>query len=214
MENVAPIDDEVITPLDTVENDELPAIVEASVAFDDGRNWDAGDQLTETSLSRIYRHSQAAGHTSFAIMTGYRGDKELPDNQQLHAALQHDVRSARHGFTSMVGYGAEEGGKVNTEPVIFVHDIPRDRAHKLAQKYNQSQLIYAGPETGGNVHLITTHTGEHKDLGMFHPNTIAQAYAELHGRRSFVFEYQAINLAEARAMDIMRGGRPSAMYAL
>jgi hypothetical protein len=96
----------------------------AAVAFDEGRHLNAGDRLTERSSSRVYRHALADGHTSFAILSGYCGDKELSDNQQIHAALQHDVRSARHGFSSLVVYAAEDDGTICKESWILVHDIP------------------------------------------------------------------------------------------
>lgn len=183
----------------------IEEIVDAKLRHD----WPA---LNEASLGRVYQHFQRGGHKSWAILTSWRSDADHETNKQNFRALQHDVRGLGHGYNRMVGHGQEEDPAtketiVSKEPSLFIHGVSHDNALSLAKKYNQFSVIYSGPETQGKVHLVHTATGEHHDLGDFHPGKIAQFYSRIqtrHGTQknftfeSYAFEYIPTDIGEAQ----------------
>ena len=72
------------------------------------------------------------------------------------------------------------------EPSLFVPGMKLDHAVKLAKKYNQDAIVYSGPETKGETHLVFQ-DGSTKPVGKFHAGRIAQAYSQIKGG-SFTFE--------------------------
>jgi hypothetical protein len=131
-----------------------------------------------------------AGEQSFAILTAWRAANPPSTNKGNQAALKAQVRSAGKGFFDMNGHWREEQADrsfVDTaEPSIFVPGLELSAAQSLAQRYEQDAIIYAGPETGGEVALVWKN-GSIQKIGKFHPNKIAQAYSQVKGR-SFTFE--------------------------
>lgn len=190
--------------------------------------------VNEASLGRAMQHVQDAGHTSFGIVTSWRGPKSHKENQTNFHALQHEVRSAGKGFFKMKGHWQEcqaevspeeyrkivgtcpdgwhsdsgrctkadagakerhqlpygkcpkENLKASAEPSLFVPGITKDHILKLAKKYEQDAVVYAGPETKGKVHVLFQ-DGTTLPIGDFHPNKIAQAYSTVRGK-NFTFE--------------------------
>lgn len=149
--------------------------------------------LNEASLGRVYQHFQKAGKQSFAIVTAWKSgaDEEAPGTNRANMKkLESTLRSQRLGFFDLKGHWREEqpdgSFKDTFEPSFFVPGMTRDQAVKVLRQYNQQAVIYAGPETDGEVALIFDNGSEQK-IGKFSPQKIAQSYSEVKGK-SFVFE--------------------------
>ena len=185
----------------------LQRIAEAFV----DRDWDA---LTEASLGRIHQHYQNSGHKSFAVLTSWRGAMGKNENVHRFSKLKADVRSQGYGFNHMTGVGEEENGGVSKEPSLFVHGMSYHHAVEHGKKHDQHSIIYSGPETKGEVHLVhlkddgDKKVGDHTNLGKFHPKKIGQYYSKIRNR-NFTFaeeikgwKYEGENVGEAEVLAL------------
>lgn len=159
------------------------------------------DAVHEASLARIWQHVQKAGTKSFGILTSYRSaapgspksvrDAQDAKNKTTFSALKVALDDADLGYIPLKGSWKEqhdEGEVWVSEMSLFVPEIPLDLILSLGKKYDQDAVIYAGPETDGQVTAFSR-DGSKSNLGKFHPKTISDFYSELKGGRKFVFEW-------------------------
>ena len=157
-------------------------------------------KLDEASLGRVYQHVTADKNVkSWGMVTAFRSLNTPKENRKLNKQLEAEIRSKKLGFFKVEGRWREcqdsnvnyadcppEKLKDSIETTFFVPNISMDDLHKFGNKYKQDSVLYGGPETKGNGHLIFNN-GEHEDVGKFHPNTIQQAYSKMKGGRTFAF---------------------------
>lgn len=176
--------------------------------------------VNEASLARAYQHCKN-GH--FGIITNHRYDNSPETNRSGFYELKQTLLDHGYGGTVLLGHWREcrdpnipydecpEDQLADvSEPSLFVPNVDAKLLHELGMKYNQDAVIYAGPETDGNV--VTLHRdGSIKSLGKFNPNKIAKAYSELlplprkspvkgrlqRNQRTFVFEHRAQSFMES-----------------
>ncbi len=157
--------------------------------------------IHEASLGRIMQHAEQGPKVGFAMLTSWRQNLDKKQNAARFVALKNQVRGLGLGFNVLAGHWREcqepgvsyddcpEDQLVDAvEPSLFITGISLANAHSLGNEYNQDAVIYAGPETNGQVNLIFK-DGSTMALGKFSPANIAQAYSELKGGRTFRFEY-------------------------
>jgi hypothetical protein len=157
-------------------------------------------KINEASLGRVYQHIIKNASKSFAIITAFRAEYTKKQNLQRNKSLQGSVRSLGHGFFKVKGYWVEcqnsdleyskcpDDMKVRVvEDSLFVPNITKKQAVKLAKKYDQDAIIYSGEETNEKVELISKSGSSIMKLGKFSPSKIAQAYTHIKGN-SFTFE--------------------------
>ncbi len=165
----------------------------------DAKYNDGFESLNEASLMRAYQHVKKAGDVSFAIVTSWRYNLSKAANMSRLKNLETDIRTAGLGFFKMEGhwqecqdpdvdYKACPKDKLvdSIEPSLFVPKITMTYALSMAKKYDQDAVVYAGPETKGDVILLYKN-GTKDNIGAFNPMKIAQAYSKVKGK-SFTFE--------------------------
>jgi hypothetical protein len=157
-------------------------------------------KLDEASLGRVYQHVNADKNVkSWGMVTAFRSLNTPKENRKLNKQLEAEIRSKKLGFFKVEGRWREcqdsnvnyadcppEKLKDSIETTFFVPNISMDDLHKFGNKYKQDSVLYGGPETKGNGHLIFNN-GSHEDVGKFHPNTIQQAYSKMKDGRTFAF---------------------------
>lgn len=148
------------------------------------------EKLFESSLSSIMQHVQNAKTKGFAILTSWRQSNEKAVNVANFQALKGKVREKGLGFVQLRGHWQEcQDPEVkydecppdqmvdSIEPSLMVIGIDLKGAMALGEAYNQDAVVYAGPETGGNVQLHFK-DGSTMDIGTFSPMAIGQAFSE------------------------------------
>jgi len=157
-------------------------------------------KLDEASLARVYQHVNADKNVkSWGMVTAFRSLNTPKKNRQLNKQLEADIRSKKLGFFKVEGYWREcqdsnvnyadcpnEKLKDSIETTFFVPNIKMEDVHTFGKKYDQDSVVYGGPETKGNAHLIWR-DGSQDNVGKFHPNIIQQAYSKMKGGRTFGF---------------------------
>ena len=157
-------------------------------------------KLDEASLGRVYQHVNSDKNVkSWGMVTAFRSLNTPKENRKLNKQLEAEIRSKKLGFFKVEGRWREcqdsnvnyadcppEKLKDSIETTFFVPNISMDDLHKFGNKYKQDSVLYGGPETKGNGHLIFNN-GSHEDVGKFHPNTIQQAYSKMKDGRTFAF---------------------------
>jgi hypothetical protein len=75
------------------------------------------------------------------------------------------------------------------EKVLFIPNIPKDKAVALGKKYEQDSVLFADEETKakGEANFIDSKSGEEFNLGKFTPGKIAQGYTKMKGGKVFTF---------------------------
>jgi hypothetical protein len=136
--------------------------------------------LLEFSMNRMYKHYLDGGHEAWCLITAWRRDQDIHQNKANQERLESDIGHLARGFVKMQGHGGEkdENGKwIETdEPSFSAFEIRLEDAKSLMEKYRQDAIVYAGPETGGNVWLVER-GGSHTDLGEFHPSQLSSYYS-------------------------------------
>ena len=156
--------------------------------------------VNEASLNRVYQHTQKEASDSFSIITAYRGGNSKSDNTKRNKRLESDVRSLGLGFFKVKGYWMEcksadidyskcpDDMKIPVvEESLFIPNITKSNAVRLAKKYDQDAIIYQGKETNDTVELISKSGGSIDKIGKFSAGKIARAYTKVKGK-SFTFE--------------------------
>jgi hypothetical protein len=167
-------------------------------------DWEA---VNEASLSRVWQHTKKSGERGFAILTSWRAGKSKRENLADFKKLQGEVRGTGSGFFKLLGHWKEcqdpdipyDECPANqlvdsAEPALFVPGLSLKDTKRLGAKYEQDAVVFAGPETKGDVVLVTRGGGVSK-LGAFSPGKVSQAYSRVRGR-PFVFEYVAQSWGE------------------
>jgi hypothetical protein len=159
------------------------------------------EAIHEASLGRIWHHAQKSGANSFAMLTSWRQNLDKKENQKRFSILKSQVRNMGLGFNVLTGHWREcqdstlpydqcpEDQLVDAvEPSLFITGISMEQATNLGNDWDQDAVVFSGPETNGDVNLLFR-DGSKMELGKFSPMSIAQAYSELKGGRTFRFEY-------------------------
>lgn len=147
-------------------------------------------ELFESSLSRIMSHVNNAKNVGFALLTSWRKQKDKPTNFADFSSLKNFIKNKGLGYLQLRGHWREcQDPNVSyencpeseledsVEPSLFVIGIDLPTAVGLGETYNQDAILYAGPETGGNVQLHFK-DGSTLNLGEFNPMTVGQAFTE------------------------------------
>jgi hypothetical protein len=161
--------------------------------------------MFESSLSRIWQHAQAANNKSFAILTSWRQSKNRKDNIKSFSDLKAAIRNLDYGFVEVKGHWKEcqdsnilydecpEDQLVDAiEPSLFIPEISKKEALKLADHFEQDAIVFGGPEVGGKIVLLFR-DGKIMPIGDFKAQTLGQAFTELRkskesNKRFFKFE--------------------------
>lgn len=154
------------------------------------------DYLTETTLSRVYRHFKS--ERPIVVMTAFRGDKTYKDNVKRNRQLAAMIKNAGYGYFFVDGHWVEGDGnnkEDTSEDSIFIIGDPDDNgklkglATNWMKKYNQDAILFKDASKTAKVELIFQN-GSKESIGGFKPEKIAQAYTKIRGRggRTFVFE--------------------------
>jgi hypothetical protein len=157
--------------------------------------------LQESSLSRIWRHTQ--DHVSGAI-SGYRGDNSKDTNKQNNREIKAYLRTKGYSVTSVSGnyienFGSDDAREVG-EPSFFVVDIndtgnlERDLV-RLGVKYDQDSVLIV-PKGGKDAYLRGTTRRSNGPLGFNQTMVVGKGtYGKVAGQflsrirgREFAFE--------------------------
>lgn len=153
-------------------------------------------EFNEANLGSVYKHWKDSKQGSFTMITAYmstsadtiaKSEKIRHENKVNFDKLKADLGG--YGYFNVLGHSEDtiEGKKVVvTEPTLFVNNLPLQKAMDLARRYHLWGILYAGPETKGNVRLFFA-TGSNQDIGDFHPGRVTAAYSTVRGK-PFVFE--------------------------
>jgi len=159
--------------------------------------------VTEASLGRIMQHIQSKKNVkSWGVVTAYRWDQTPNQNKQRNKELAEKIRAKGLGFIQMEGHWQEcqdsnlnyvdcppEKLQDSIEVSLFVPHLTEDDAKNLCKKYEQDAVVYGGPETKGNAHLIFKN-GSDENIGVFQPGKVSQAYSKIKGGKTFVFAHK------------------------
>jgi hypothetical protein len=159
-------------------------------------------KLDEASLARAYQHIVEKKVPSWGMLTAYRYANTKKENQQANKALETELRSKGYGFFKVEGHWQEcqdqdlnyvecpkDKLQDSIEVSLFVPKIKKEDAAALCKKYEQDAVIYGGPETKGDAHLIFKN-GTSDNIGKFQPGKVAQAYSKIKGGKTFVFAHK------------------------
>ena len=160
-------------------------------------------ELDEASMGRIYQHVVASPKTkSWAVITASRGENTPAENARKNKELENDLRKMGLGFVHADGMWREcknrsieykdcpeELRVPSPEKVLFIPNIPKDKAVALGKKYEQDSVLFADEETKakGEANFIDSKSGEEFNLGKFTPGKIAQGYTKMKGGKVFTF---------------------------
>lgn len=160
-------------------------------------------ELDEESMGRIYQHIVSNPKTnSWAVITASRGELTSAENKQRNKELENDLRKMGLGYVHADGMWREcknqsieykncpEELKVpSEEKVLFIPNIPKDKAVELGKKYQQDSVLYADEETKarGEATFIDSKSGEEFNIGKFTPGKVAQGYTKMKGDKVFTF---------------------------
>lgn len=162
-----------------------------------------GSAVTEASLGRIFQHVQDAGVASWGVVTSWRYGADpgkAAENSRNLKELRSYLSSLGLGYFLLHGHyeecsdGSHAPGQCPkgherpvAEPSFFVPGLTHDQALSLARKYNQDSVLYAGPETRGDV-VFLAKDGTTTNAGKYHPGRIGAFMSKVKGR-PFVFEW-------------------------
>ena len=174
--------------------------------------------INEASLNRVYQHIKKEASDSFTIITAFRGGYSNSINKSRNKKLESDIRSLGLGFFKLIGHWVEcqddtlEYSKCPSElkvdvkeESLFVPNISKKDAVRLAKKYDQDAIVFQGKETDDSVELLSKDGNSISKLGKFSSGKIAQAYTRIKGR-TFVFEgfqYKPTSVMENIVFDIL-----------
>jgi len=159
-------------------------------------------KLDEASLARAYQHVVEKKVPSWGMLTAYRYANTKKENIEANKKLEADLRGKGYGFFKVEGHWQEcqdsnlnyvdcppEKLQDSIEVSLFVPHLTEDDAKNLCKKYEQDAVVYGGPETKGNAHLIFKN-GSDENIGVFQPGKVSQAYSKIKGGKTFVFAHK------------------------
>ena len=154
-------------------------------------------------MGRIYQHVVSNPKTkSWAVITASRGENTPAENARKNKDLENDLRKMGLGFVHADGMWREcknrnieykdcpeELRVPSPEKVLFIPNIPKDKAVALGKKYEQDSVLFADEETKakGEATFIDSKSGEAFNIGKFTPGKIAQGYTKMKGDKVFTF---------------------------
>lgn len=157
-------------------------------------------QLHEASLSRIWQHTR---ESNMGIITAYRGEFDIRQNEKRNKELMSAIRSAGFGFIPVTGFyvenpGQEDEQKVQEKSFVVLsssNDSGKLRTFliKMGIKFNQDSVLYKDASVD-KASLIGTAQGRwpglnnQVEVGKFVPQKIGTYYTKMRGHRTFVFE--------------------------
>lgn len=157
-------------------------------------------QLHESSLSRIWQHSK---DSNMGMITAYRGEFDVKENEKRNRELTGLIRSEGFGFIPVTGFYIENPGQEDEQRVqeksFVVISSPNDNGRlrnfliRMGIKYNQDSVLYKDA-SDEKAKLIGTTSGRwpgknvEVEVGKFTPQKIGQFYTKMKGHRTFVFE--------------------------
>jgi hypothetical protein len=160
-------------------------------------------ELDEESMGRIYQHVVSNPKTkSWAVITASRGENTPAENARKNKQLEDDLRKMGLGFVHADGMWREcknrsieykdcpeELRVPSPEKVLFIPNIPKDKAVALGKKYEQDSVLFADEKTKekGEANYIDSKSGEEFNIGKFTPGKIAQGYTKMKGGKVFTF---------------------------
>jgi len=156
--------------------------------------------LHESSLSRIYQHSQ---ESNMGMITAYRGQYPVEQNEKRNSQLVSDIRSAGFGYVSVTGFYVENPGtpeerKVREKSFLVIssaNDSGRLKHFLMRSgvKYDQDSVLYKDASRDDAI-LIGTASGRWPGLntevsvGKWSANKVGSYYTQMKGHRTFTFE--------------------------
>lgn len=161
------------------------------------------EYLEESSLSRIYSHTQ---NRNIGMITANRADNLPEDNKIANANLHKDIRNAGFGLLNVTGHYIENKGeptenKVKEHSYLVIGKSGDDSGNlkgflkKHGEKYGQDSVLYKSHDSE-NAKLIGTRDGdwikkhEEVDVGKFHTNKVGDYHTQLKGgNKTFTFEH-------------------------
>jgi len=156
--------------------------------------------LLEAGLSRIFTHYK---NRLFAILTAWRADRSLGQNQDNMDQITSDIRASGLGFIRCRGKGSEirpDGTELAfDEPSLVVigdkyggeADRFRTDMVTLARKYKQDFIIVNVP--GKAVEEVSVRNGKvRRTTTVLHFNVIADFYTQLTQGRTFSAKFEAL----------------------
>ena len=137
------------------------------------------------------------------MITAYRGQYSIQQNQKRNSQLMSDIRSAGFGYVPVTGYYVENPGTPEEQKVVensflvisSANDAGRLKffLHKSGVKYDQDSVLYKDASESEAI-LIGTAPGRWPGLnvevkiGKWKPNSIGAYYTKMKGHRTFTFE--------------------------
>ena len=159
--------------------------------------------LNESSLSRVYQHTQ---DRNIGLITAHRKEFTPEENKTRNSQLKNDIHKAGFGHVHVRGSyienkGAPQEKKVDEHSFLVIGKKGNDSGNlkgflqKHGEKYGQDSIFHKEHnETRGNL-IGTPHSEkafpayhEHHDVGVFHPSKIGDYHSTMRGKRSFTFD--------------------------
>lgn len=160
--------------------------------------------LNETSLSRVYAHTQGK---NVGIISAFRGGEERTpaQNEAAHRELGEKIRSAGFGRIRVQGHYIEDKGSLNARPVyekswlVIGKDGPDSgnllgNMKKWGREYNQDSVLYK-PHDQRNAALHGTKedvwpgAGNAENVGEWHPNRTSEFLTLIRGKKGPTFTF-------------------------
>lgn len=97
-------------------------------------------------IQRIWQYLEEPGR-DFAIITAFRGERQLATNLQLQDELKKTLRSSGYGLVPILGSFRESGSNKPANELSFIASLPKNKQidkqlfFNLGKKYNQDSII-------------------------------------------------------------------------
>ncbi len=159
--------------------------------------------LTETALSRVYKHFTDSNYP-VVILSAFRGGKKYEVNHKNNEYLAAKIQNLGYGYIFVDGYWVEKNDKgeaqhVKEESILVIGDRTSNKGNpisveqfqkemlELASEYDQEAILFKNID--GTVGALKP-DGTFDNYGTFHPNKLGFAYTKLkgNGERTFMFE--------------------------
>lgn len=99
-----------------------------------------------TRIQRIWQYINEAGR-DFAIISAFRGERQLATNLELQDELKKTLRSSGYGLVPVLGSYKESGSNKAANEISFIASLPKNSQidkqlfFDLGKKYNQDSVI-------------------------------------------------------------------------
>ena len=156
--------------------------------------------LNESSLSRIYQHSK---ESNIGMITAYRGQYSVRQNEDRNEKLKSDIQSGGFGYIPVIGFyienpGTQEERRVKEQSFLVIsssNDSGKLKGflQRAGARYDQDSVLYKDASVEDAI-LIGTSSGRWPGLGTevkigkWSANKIGTYYTQMKGHRTFTFE--------------------------